>query len=173
MAARRHTENLPMLSLTLLAVGFAIFMLVAILRAAPDRRRKALRSAAFLAWCVYAVYEGVYIREWLETVRGAPIRVDLIPIGLVLAFVTKRALWPATNVRPAAVQHPSGGHVCRQCGYGGPMKKWLRNYNVPQLAALALLCLFLVPGILFIAWAWGKFKCPHCGAVTRNRAAWF
>ena len=25
-----------------------------------------------------------------------------------------------------------------------------------------------IPGLIFMAWAWGKYKCPSCGAVGKN-----
>ena len=64
-----------------------------------------------------------------------------------------------------------GQRVCNSCGHVGPMKTWLRNYNVPQLIAIVLLLFWILPGIIFIAWFWGKFKCPKCGKVGENTAA--
>ncbi|GAK59594.1 hypothetical protein U27_06579 [Candidatus Vecturithrix granuli] len=63
--------------------------------------------------------------------------------------------------------HP-GGRRCLKCGYVGFMKTWLRHYNLPQLLAVVLLFFYLIPGIIFIAWGWGKYKCPQCGAVGKN-----
>ena len=54
------------------------------------------------------------------------------------------------------------------CGYEGKMKKWLSNYNFPQFLALILLLFYIIPGLLFIAWGWGKYKCPKCGALAKN-----
>lgn len=34
--------------------------------------------AVFLAWLFYSAYEGIYIPQWMETISGAPIRVDLL-----------------------------------------------------------------------------------------------
>ncbi len=166
-----------MTALTLLAFGFAVVLIVAVVRSRPQSHEKAARIAAFIAWCAYAAYEGIYIREWLTSVRGAPIRIDLIPIAVLLAWLTKCALWTGAEPKssaPASAERsagPTGTRICQQCGYVGPMKPWLRNYNAPQLAALGLSCLFLLPGILFMAWAWGKHKCPQCGAVSKNYAA--
>ena len=56
---------------------------------------------------------------------------------------------------------------CLGCSYTGEMKSWLGNYILPQLIMLVLLLLYIIPGIIFIAWAHGKFKCPNCG-VLRN-----
>lgn len=57
---------------------------------------------------------------------------------------------------------------CLQCGYSGGMKTWLRWYSLPQLIAIVLLLAYMLPGIIFIAWAWGKYKCPKCGALAKN-----
>lgn len=55
-----------------------------------------------------------------------------------------------------------------QCNYSGPMKTWLRNYNMPQLLAILGLLFYLIPGLAFIAWAWGKRKCPKCGKLGEH-----
>lgn len=60
------------------------------------------------------------------------------------------------------------GRKCLVCGFEGPMETWLRNYSLPQLITLILLLFYLIPGIIFIAWGWGKCKCPRCGALGKN-----
>jgi len=57
---------------------------------------------------------------------------------------------------------------CLACGYKGYMKTWMGNYSVPQLIVLVLLLFYVIPGIVFIAWGWGKYKCPKCGALAKN-----
>ena len=57
---------------------------------------------------------------------------------------------------------------CLICQYTGPMKTWLGNYNLPQFIALVLLFAYLIPGLIFIGWGWGKYKCPQCGALAKN-----
>ena len=57
---------------------------------------------------------------------------------------------------------------CIACGHKGEMKTWMGNYNGAQLIMILLLICYVVPGIIFIAWAWGKFKCPNCGALGKN-----
>ena len=61
-----------------------------------------------------------------------------------------------------------GGRRCLKCGYVGYMKTWLRHYNLPQLLAVILFLFYFIPGIIFIMWGWGKYKCPQCGAVGKN-----
>lgn len=60
---------------------------------------------------------------------------------------------------------------CLTCGYVGTMKTWLRNYNLPQFVAFILLLFWIIPGLIFIAWGWGKYKCPQCGALGKSAAA--
>lgn len=60
-----------------------------------------------------------------------------------------------------------GDKKCLSCGYVGPMKTWLSNYNAPQFITLILLLFYVIPGLIFIAWGWGKHKCPQCGALGK------
>lgn len=57
---------------------------------------------------------------------------------------------------------------CLMCGHKGEMKTWLSNYGLPQFIALVLLICYLIPGLIFIAWGWKKYKCPKCGALGKN-----
>jgi predicted RNA-binding Zn-ribbon protein involved in translation (DUF1610 family) len=66
------------------------------------------------------------------------------------------------------VDTPAGSRRCLRCSYVGPMKTWLRNHNAPQVIALVLLFFWIIPGLIFIAWGWGKYKCPQCGALDNS-----
>ena len=57
---------------------------------------------------------------------------------------------------------------CLSCGYTGQMTTWLLHYGLPQFVALIGLLFYVIPGLIFIAWGWGKFKCPKCGALAKN-----
>ncbi len=57
---------------------------------------------------------------------------------------------------------------CYACDYSGEMKTWLRHYNLPQFVALIMLCSYILPGLIFIAFFWNKFRCPNCGAIGKN-----
>lgn len=88
------------------------------------------------------------------------------------AINVKAEICPKCGVRqPAIIGVPSGipnQRRCSACGFTGPMKTWLRNYSGPQFIALILLLFYVLPGVIFIAWVWGKYKCPHCGKVGEN-----
>ncbi|MDD2581321.1 MAG: hypothetical protein PHR66_04920 [Desulfuromonadaceae bacterium] len=58
---------------------------------------------------------------------------------------------------------------CLICGHEGEMKTWLSNYNVPKLIAVAGFLLGYIPGLIFLAIYWGKYKCPLCGAIGKNQ----
>lgn len=60
---------------------------------------------------------------------------------------------------------------CLACGYTGEMTTWLSNHLIPAAISIILLCFYLIPGIIFIAVYWGKFKCPQCGAIGKNKPA--
>jgi|GEM_PF-3562362 len=84
----------------------------------------------------------------------------------------KAELCPKCGVRQPPVLGVLSGipgqRRCNVCGFSGHMKTWLANYNGPQFLALLLLLLWILPGIIFIAWGWGKYKCPQCGKVGEN-----
>lgn len=84
----------------------------------------------------------------------------------------KAEICPKCGVRQAlpigATSGKPGERRCTNCGAQGTMKTWLRNYSLPQLLAIVLLLFWVLPGVIFIAWAWGKYKCPHCGKVGEN-----
>ena len=57
---------------------------------------------------------------------------------------------------------------CLACGFTGQMKTWLGNYGGAQFIAFVLLCFFFIPGLIFIAAFWNKYKCPQCGAINKS-----
>jgi hypothetical protein len=57
---------------------------------------------------------------------------------------------------------------CLQCGHVGEMKTWLRNYNLPQFIAILGIIFYIIPGVIFIASGYGKYKFPTCWAVAKN-----
>jgi len=67
----------------------------------------------------------------------------------------------------------NGGSVrtCLHCGHEGEMKTWLSNYTVPKCIAVAGFLLGYIPGLIFLAVYWGKYKCPVCGTVGKNQVA--
>ena len=57
---------------------------------------------------------------------------------------------------------------CLSCGHEGEMKTWLSNYSAPKIIVVAGFLLGYIPGLIFIAVYWGKYKCPNCGAIGKN-----
>lgn len=84
----------------------------------------------------------------------------------------KAEICPKCGVRqapqPDVVTGIPNQRRCTACGFNGQMKTWLRNYNGPQFLALILLLFWVLPGVIFIAWGWGKYKCPQCGKIGEN-----
>lgn len=87
----------------------------------------------------------------------------------------KAEICPHCGVRQQAIPGQLSGILnqrrCLSCGHTGVMKTWLRNYSMPQAVAIVGLLFWILPGLAFIAWAWGKYKCPHCGKVGENTPA--
>lgn len=54
--------------------------------------------------------------------------------------------------------------TCRSCGFVGYMDPWNKSV-VAQCAAVILLLLGVIPGLLFVLWSSRKLKCPGCGKV--------
>ena len=67
------------------------------------------------------------------------------------------------------LDHGSCVRRCLTCGYEGEMKTWLSNYNAPRVIAVAGFLLGYIPGLIFLAIYWGKYKCPSCGAVGKSQ----
>lgn len=75
---------------------------------------------------------------------------------------------PLKTNNQISVNRKRGDRRCLTCNYEGQMKTWLRNYSLPQIIFLVLLCVYMLPGIVFLFWAWGKYKCPKCDALAKN-----
>ena len=69
-------------------------------------------------------------------------------------------------------QAKPGDRKCLKCGFVGKMDTWLRNNIGPQFIFIFLLCIYVIPGLIFLAWGWGKYKCPRCGAVDNSAPAY-
>lgn len=78
----------------------------------------------------------------------------------------------ADNSLSARQDDPDKGccvRTCLACGYKGEMRTWLAHYIVPKLIVIAGFLLGYIPGLIFLAIYWGKYKCPGCGAVGKNQ----
>ena len=49
------------------------------------------------------------------------------------------------------------------------MKTWLSNYIAPKVIVTAGFLLGYIPGLIFLVFYWGKYKCPSCGAVGKSQ----
>jgi hypothetical protein len=58
---------------------------------------------------------------------------------------------------------------CLACGYEGEMKIWLSSFTAPKLIAVAGFLLGYIPGLVFLAIYWGKYKCPSCMSIGKNQ----
>lgn len=80
---------------------------------------------------------------------------------------------PSGNSQPV-VNHDdltdgSSDRTCLACAYEGEMKTWISHYNVPKIIAVTGFLLGYIPGLIFLALYWGKYKCPRCGAIGKNQ----
>lgn len=63
-----------------------------------------------------------------------------------------------------------GEQKCLKCGYQGQMKTWLSSGGAKLIAIVLFLC-YIIPGVIFVAYFWNKYKCPRCGAIGETIAA--
>jgi hypothetical protein len=78
----------------LLFIGacFCFLFLILFLRTKPGDPGRFLCLLSLVGWLASVAYEFFYIREWLKTIRGAPIRADLLVFGLPLVVISLVAL---------------------------------------------------------------------------------
>lgn len=103
--------------------------------------------------------------------------IGLLPLIFLLGLAVFYFVWKHgksnMNVRPVKQIDGVGrvlyGRKCLVCGYEGEMKTWLSHYTSAQFIVLLGLLFFFVPGLIFIALFWGKYKCPSCGALGKNQ----
>ena len=58
---------------------------------------------------------------------------------------------------------------CLACGYKGEMKTWIPHYIAPKLIAVIGFLLGYIPGLIFLAMYWGKYKCPSCESIGKSQ----
>jgi DNA-directed RNA polymerase subunit RPC12/RpoP len=100
-----------------------------------------------------------------DGIMGAPEIVILIVIGLLIFGI----VYIFKGIRGTTSKKGVNRRSCLVCGYEGEMKTWLLNNSAPQFVALLGLLFFFIPGLIFITLSWGKYKCPHCGALGKNQ----
>lgn len=92
----------------------------------------------------------------------------LIIVGLIgcgIYYIHKKS---KTRIADGIISSVKNNRQCLACGFTGKMKTWLGNYNGAQLIALLLLLFAIIPGLIFIAAFWNKYKCPQCGALNKS-----
>ena len=79
-----------MIGLAFLSLCFSIMFFTFFLKSKKGESGRIACLIAFVSLAAYALYEGVYISQWLKTIKGAPIRIDLmlyLPILMVISLV--------------------------------------------------------------------------------------
>jgi hypothetical protein len=91
-------------------------------------------------------------------------------VGGSIAFSAWKNNKSRDNSQPSDdLDNGSSVRKCLACGHEGEMKTWLSNYNTPKVIVIAGFLLGYIPGLIFLAINWGKYKCPNCGAVGKNQ----
>jgi hypothetical protein len=94
-------------------------------------------------------------------------------VGGSIAYSAWKKNMSAGSTQPASISSDhdkkTSDRKCLSCGYEGEMKTWLSNYTVPKLIVIAGFLLGYIPGLIFLAVYWGKYKCQSCGSVGKNQ----
>jgi rubrerythrin len=101
--------------------------------------------------------------EWTSRLQRFAAAVQASAKSTVDDWVEARR-WKLAHAEKAERQFDSRTHICTQCGYSGHPAYVSR---VSGCFLIVLLCLWLLPGILYLLYAWGKPKrqmCPKCRA---------
>lgn len=105
----------------------------------------------------------------MEGIFGLLFAVIVVVVGY---FAVKEFFSPgsvsAVN-KVGDIDYGKNGRECLSCGFKGRMKTWLGNYGAPQFIVLLGILFFIIPGLIFIALFSGKYKCPSCGAIGKNK----
>jgi hypothetical protein len=94
-------------------------------------------------------------------------------VGGSIAFSAWRKSRSSENAQVVVQEdEPNKGcsvRKCLVCQYEGEMKTWISHFIAPKLYVFLGLLLGYVPGLIFIVFYWGKYKCPSCGSVGKNQ----
>jgi len=94
---------------------------------------------------------------------GVPEFSVLFVIGV--ALLTWRKFYP--SIKNDTDQYLED-RKCLSCGFTGVMPTWISGYSFPKLLIFLGFLFWILPGFIFMCWAWGKYKCPQCGALEKN-----
>lgn len=78
---------------------------------------------------------------------------------------------PASQLAQPEFTGQLGEQKCLKCGYQGQMKTWLGSSGVAIFIAIILFLFYIIPGVIFVAYFWNKYKCPRCGAIGETIGA--
>lgn len=92
---------------------------------------------------------------------------ELIVALCILLFVYAISRYKKQTLEEKAGYKPADYRKCLICNNTAYMKTWF-DHLLPLLAAIVLLCIYVIPGLIFIWWGWGKYRCPNCGALGKN-----
>lgn len=94
-------------------------------------------------------------------------------VGGSIAFSAwKKKMSPGSPQPVDGHTDPNNGtyiRKCFTCGYEGEMKTWLSNYTIPKIIAVVGFLLGYIPGLIFLAIYWGKYKCPSCKSIGKSQ----
>jgi hypothetical protein len=94
-------------------------------------------------------------------------------VGGSIAYSAWKKNKSAENPQPASATSEHADKIsnrkCLSCGHEGEMKTWLSNYTAPKVIVIAGFLLGYIPGLIFLAIYWGKYKCQSCGSIGKNQ----
>lgn len=71
------------------------------------------------------------------------------------------------ELRPKSV-YSQGDRECCVCGYRGKMRTWFQSSGLPVVFLIIGLSLYIIPGLIFWMYAWGRIVCPRCGTMNKS-----
>jgi hypothetical protein len=94
-------------------------------------------------------------------------------VGGSIAYSAWKKNKSSGSIQPANedsdLEKDTSNRTCLSCGYEGKMKTWIANYTAPKLILIAGFLLGYIPGLIFLVFYWGKYKCQSCGAIGKNK----
>jgi hypothetical protein len=88
---------------------------------------------------------------------------EIVTVVVVIWLVAPYFRTPGAGRKLPGFRGEVPGYICRNCGNAVDP---IRSSNLNGCFLVALLCFFIIPGILYWVWAGTQtvLKCPHCNA---------